>query len=383
MNGRMVWGIVAILVLAVSMPAEGAKPKAAKRAQPAESLDDRIAKALDAPIRLAFEKASLAEVADYLHEETKAPVTIDKGSLNRRASPKEVAITFESNDISLSSALDLMLHPLELEWCVWSNTLLITTREAADNYQTTKVYDIDDLVSGSDDATTVATIDQLINLITSTVDPVSWTDVGGRGSLKPLQSTRLNVLVIVQSWRAHQEIDALFAKLRSVAKPAKAVDGRIQGTDSATQPTGRTVKGLGPDDEVRIEYSSGGCFHFFAFDFTLSGKTPGTVAVAERVTKDGKVSLRPAGSVPLSHLDIQRLDNRIAFYRQKRPGRCTTVDSITISWLQDGKIVEKESFRDESCQDKSSMLNLYALANRVTNRLLQQSAESTEPKTEP
>jgi len=158
MNGRMVWGVL-VLVLLASVPAEGAKPKAANRSKPAESAEDQIAKALDAPIRLAFEKVSLAEVADYLHEEAKVPVTIDKGSLNRRASPKEVTITFDSNDIALSSALNLILHPLELEWCVWSNTLLITTREAADNYQTTKVYDIDDLVSGSDDATTVATID--------------------------------------------------------------------------------------------------------------------------------------------------------------------------------------------------------------------------------
>ena len=58
----------------------------------------------------------------------------------------DTPITFRVKDVSLKSALNLMLRPLDLTYVYKDEVLLITTPEQVEQYLKVKVYDVRDLL---------------------------------------------------------------------------------------------------------------------------------------------------------------------------------------------------------------------------------------------
>src|SRR4029078_6829366 len=71
----------------------------------------------------------------------------------------------------------------------------------------------------------IADFDSLIELITTTIDPDSWDDVGGPGSIAEF-ATNLS-LVISQTQEVHDKIDRLLAQLREIQDEQVTIECRF------------------------------------------------------------------------------------------------------------------------------------------------------------
>jgi hypothetical protein len=101
---------------------------------------------------------------------------------------------------------------------------------------TTRVYAVEDLVVPANSPVAsqgLADFASLIELLTSTVEPTSWDDVGGPGSVAPFASNLS--LVINQTSAVHEDIERLFRDLRQIRRTG------IPATPSGDDPSFRGV----------------------------------------------------------------------------------------------------------------------------------------------
>lgn len=171
---------------------------------------DAIRHALDHKTEFEFVETPLADVIEYLAKKHNINIQLDKKALDNAGLGSDTPITRTLRDISLRSALRLILREFDLTWLIESEVLMITTIDEAGQRLDPQVYDVDDLVTiegGLD-------YDSLIETITSIVAPTTWDDVGGPGSVAPLH----RMLVISQTAEVHEQIASLLAELRRVRK---------------------------------------------------------------------------------------------------------------------------------------------------------------------
>ena len=103
-------------------------------------------------------------------------------------------------DISLHSALWWMLDALDLEYVIRHEVLLITTQDRVDERLLTRVYKVADLVAVRNrQGKTEYEHEWLVELITTTLAPSTWSDVGGQGVV----AVHEGVLIVSQTDRQH------------------------------------------------------------------------------------------------------------------------------------------------------------------------------------
>ncbi len=251
-----------------------------------------IQKAMKNKVDVKFTDRPLSEVLDVLSELSSVPIVLDPVGLAAEGVTSESPVTIRLNgQISLRSALNLILEPLRLSFVIQNEVLRVTSEQTRDSNTYTQVYNVADLVIpipnfvpgygtglsgairyahdalgyGNGSATLGATpftvaandnqaamnntsvlaqlgaaglassmsskspqpmgqgpgglggaaladFDTLIDLITSTIAPDSWTDVGGSGAIEPFP-TNLS-LVISQTQEVHEQIADLLDQLR-------------------------------------------------------------------------------------------------------------------------------------------------------------------------
>jgi hypothetical protein len=102
---------------------------------------------------------------------------------------------------------------MDLTYVMQDEVLLITTPEEAETQLLTKAYPVADLVLPVGQTGAVnADFDSLIELITSTVQPTAWDEVGGPGSIAAFDTNMS--LVLSQTQEVHEEISDLLEQLR-------------------------------------------------------------------------------------------------------------------------------------------------------------------------
>ncbi|HEY2883377.1 MAG TPA: hypothetical protein VGJ15_13105, partial [Pirellulales bacterium] len=112
--------------------------------KPAEA---KILKELDEPTKLEFAETPLKDVLDYIQTKHHIPVQFDNEALKTASiDPSTLVVTRTLNDLSLRSALKLILQDFQLTYIIENEVLLITTKEKADTHLVTKVYPVADLV---------------------------------------------------------------------------------------------------------------------------------------------------------------------------------------------------------------------------------------------
>ncbi len=95
----------------------------------------------------------------------------------------------------------------------------------------------------------IADFDSLIELITTTIDPDSWDDVGGPGSIAEF-ATNLS-LVISQTQEVHEKIDRLLAQLREIQDEQVTIECRFITLSD------RFFERIGIDFDFNIDDNSG------------------------------------------------------------------------------------------------------------------------------
>lgn len=215
-------------------------------ARGASPVEAKIIRKLYEPVELDFSDAPLADVCDYLSEHVGADVVLYQQALEEVGLDGSTPVTIRCSGMKLKSALRLCLRELDLTYAVDDDALQILTPEAADQQQIIRVYDVSDLVaptfldpqaeaaleagrgrvavSAGQPAAYASTIDELIDAIYQTIDPVSWDEFGGPGSKQPLVCGNRTVLSIAQTWETHMKIAKWLVQLRQASTPPVSLE---------------------------------------------------------------------------------------------------------------------------------------------------------------
>jgi general secretion pathway protein D len=365
-----------------------------------------IERKLKTPVSLRFQERPLAEVMDHLSRLAGINIHLDPRGLGEEGVTSSTPVTISlDNDISLKSALNLILEPLHLSYVIKDEVLKITSEQLRDGEVYTQTYNVADLVipipnfvpgnhlglqgqlsdayaamgqgpagmaggplavmasadgqggvgkinpqvlaqmpgglgamgglralggmgggppvmgsgnpimsggPGGLGGAAAADFDSLIELLTTTIQPNTWDEVGGPGSVKEFR-TNLSI-VVSQTQDVHEEIVDLLEQLRRLQDLQVTIEVRfIRLNDSF-------FERIGLDFDFNIEDST--------------GMTIAQLQQADRVSPSASVGLTiPAGNQPFPNFTA---DLDIPFRQESfglaTPGFGTPVDVATFGF---------------------------------------------------
>ena len=157
-----------------------------------------------------FEETPLQDAVRSLQQLSGINFVIDQRALDEAGIAVDTPVSFSVKQKDLESVLELLLNPLELDWTIQDEVLLIATARSLQRSLNVMVYREDVDVDA----------DETIEAITQKIAPESWDEVGGPASIETLPS---GVYIVRQSFRAHRQISKDFEKqLSPVALPAQS-----------------------------------------------------------------------------------------------------------------------------------------------------------------
>ncbi|HVW36044.1 MAG TPA: hypothetical protein VHB99_02025, partial [Pirellulales bacterium] len=248
---RLALGAGLCLSFAVAAPAAEQETAARPLASAGQA---KILAVLEQPTEFSFQERPLGKAIEYFEQKHDLQILLDSSALSDEGVGMDAPVTQTLKNIRLRSALRLILKQLDLTYVVGDAYLLITTDTLAENKLSLKVYPVQDLVAleggfrpaqvatdASDDSPSrsdmlppppfsagagfgfgsgLGGLDDagnytgLIELITTTIAPTSWDEVGGPGSISGNAHTQS--IAVSQTDEIHEEIVALLAALRRV-----------------------------------------------------------------------------------------------------------------------------------------------------------------------
>lgn len=204
--------------------------------------DESVREKLKRRINVDWIQIKLHHAVDTLHRELGVDVQLDPEGL------EEAGITRDEEVAQLScrerrgeQVLRLLLEPLHMAYVVKNGVVMITSEEKASEQLTTRAYNVRDLLEpwppreirpagGSGPLPVPAgtkvvwakgksqslfqyysAADEVIDLITSTVSPDSWTDNGGSGSISIFRG----LLIVSQAEDVHNDVELLLRQIRA------------------------------------------------------------------------------------------------------------------------------------------------------------------------
>lgn len=176
----------------------------------ADPITTKLREALEQPTAIDFVETPLCEAVQFLKEYHKVEIQLDLRALDELGLAADTPITRSMHGVSLRSALKFMLGEIDMTYIIKNQVLLLTTLDAAQDMLSMRIYPVVDLVvlkSGRYSA------HPLLQMITSVVEPDSWDDAGGPGSIFDFRGS----LVVSQSEEVHEKIDELLRLLRAPA----------------------------------------------------------------------------------------------------------------------------------------------------------------------
>ncbi|MBA2116955.1 hypothetical protein [Bremerella alba] len=174
--------------------------------QQIEALEKRVQAAR---LGLQVVDMPLDQVAKLFTQRTGIPMRIDERALEDVGHSIETPVTFNLPEIATETLLYLMLKELDLVYVMDTGSIVITTPEEEESNLRTKFYAVEDIFNDPN-----PNYDILIEMLTTCIEPESWEELGGPGSIAPLR----NGVIISQTYQIHRRIQGLFAALRRVQK---------------------------------------------------------------------------------------------------------------------------------------------------------------------
>jgi hypothetical protein len=200
-------------------------------------MERAVADAMTRTVSLSSDETPLTAVIDQLERIAGLEIEFDWNALHDGGIGADTTVKrLNVKDISLRSALDLVLEPLDLTWRIHIDVLLVTTKIEAENFLDDKIYPVDDLVV--DRRGQSVGYESLIELITSTIRADSWDDTGGPGTVDALELNGIHALVISQTREVHEGIASLLAALRRLRGKSPA-NVKLEHASTAPPPRQR------------------------------------------------------------------------------------------------------------------------------------------------
>jgi len=204
----------------------------------------KIIAALEKPTSLEFVDLSLEKCIEFLKEYHKINIWLDLQTLTKLGVALDQPITLKLAGVTLRSVLKLLLEPVQLTYVIDDDVMKITTSAEANEKLLTRTYPVHDLYYGpviaedqpadEKDALRRAASEprpgDLETAIVRTIDPASWDDKNGPGSMTYVREA--GSLVIRQRPSVHEQILQLLRDLREAKRVGQgAADRRaVHGT---------------------------------------------------------------------------------------------------------------------------------------------------------
>lgn len=272
--------------------------------------EKQIEESLSNKISLHFENTPLIEVIRYIRTATGTNVAIDLPAIEEEGVTTNTQVTIDVDNIMVQSALNLMLEPLNLGYSIENEVLKITSKLRQQGRMVAAAYPVADLVvpmrSKNREPSNVFTnnlfnqnsqmsvssvggvqnagmfqvgsgqgqspfmmgggsgmnaqlsgtgqeqfeFDTLVDLLTSVVEPDSWQEVGGLGTIRSNETTLS--LVIRQTQEVHREISDLLDQLRRLQDLQVTIEVRLVNVSD------NFFERIGVDFDFDIQDSIGG-----------------------------------------------------------------------------------------------------------------------------
>lgn len=189
------------------------------------SAEDHIRAALENPTSLDFIETPLREVMEYLADLHHIPIFIDETALNDEGIASDTPVNITVENVTLCSALHLLLRELNLQYEFADEVLMITSKAGAESLAEVRIHPVGDLLTcaggGKPDVASLA------GVVMAAVCPEDqWTEwpTGGWKAGRHGQLTIVpfgDTLVVRHCWSTQEEIEALLARLREATAKKK------------------------------------------------------------------------------------------------------------------------------------------------------------------
>src|SRR5262249_17385118 len=165
------------------------------------------------PISLNFSDTPMRQVLDDVRHLSGLNVVVDAAALRDEGICVDCPVTLQLQDVTLKSALNLLLRQAHLTYVVKDEVVLVTTDRQARGKLVTKTFSVGDLAcrpGGKENDSSGQKV--LVDLIRGAIAPQSWSTVGGDGTIEvyPLGQS----LVVSQTPDVQEQIAQLLAALR-------------------------------------------------------------------------------------------------------------------------------------------------------------------------
>jgi hypothetical protein len=174
---------------------------------PQSPVEQQVEAALLRKVIFDYTEIPLEEVVRDISVLSGLNVVLDVRGLQEAAIPRDQSITCELPPLPLAAALTRLVddaQPESLEWFVRDECVVITTRDRGRAEQSLLILDVRDILGGEHTPGRLD-LDGLTDRVCSSVEPGSWDETGGSGSIAVFRS-----LLVVRSARRINERVANF-----------------------------------------------------------------------------------------------------------------------------------------------------------------------------
>jgi beta-lactamase regulating signal transducer with metallopeptidase domain len=190
--------------------------------------------AMETKVSTRFSEVPLSDVIDWARKIAGLNIVVDRGGIEEEGVTLSTPVSIELNDVSLQSVFKLVLEPLNLGFKIEeeSGIVVVFSKLRQAGTMIAAAYPVADLVVPRPGMVTIRRksseqptakllktptdrsleFDQLVELIHQTVEPDSWQEVGGWGTIRTNETTLS--LVIRTTQDVHREISDLLDQLR-------------------------------------------------------------------------------------------------------------------------------------------------------------------------
>lgn len=207
------WGVAMVLLACFCAATYGQQSSVRAGADMNASDEAPLLKALETRGSLDVVGMPLRDFVQLLNDQFQVQFVLRPQKLEEAAIGLDAPVSVRAKNLPLRSLLRMALSELELEFSIADDAIVISTPDDLHSPANliTRVYPVRDLVTLPDGKQDYVSI---IEMMTTTLDPASWDEVGGPASVAPLETA--GALTISHHWEAHRKIEQLLAALRQV-----------------------------------------------------------------------------------------------------------------------------------------------------------------------
>jgi tetratricopeptide (TPR) repeat protein len=177
-----------------------------KKAAGMKQKEHAIEETLKRPISVNYNMTPLREILNDIRDSHNINIHVDAAALEEEGISLDRPVSMKLEEVTLKSALNLMLHDVHLTWVIKDGVLVVTTEKCARGKLMTRVYAVADLLEAGEDSESV------MKLITSAIAPGTWAERGGPATIDFFPMGK--ALVVNQTADCHEEIADLLQAVR-------------------------------------------------------------------------------------------------------------------------------------------------------------------------